>query len=190
MSVDEILHDFEKYSHFYKNGGITVSGGEALLQLPFVLELFKKAKQRNIHTCLDTSAACYRGSNINMYKELLSYTNLVLLDIKHIDDEKHIKLTNYTNKYVLEFAELLNQLMIPTIVRHVLIPTITDDENDLKKLRNFIDNLNNVMHIEILPYHIEGVKKWNDMGINYELSDIKEPTDEMIEKAEHILKGC
>lgn len=189
MSTDEILHDFEKYSHFYKNGGITVSGGEALLQLPFVLELFKKAKQRNIHTCLDTSAACYRGSHKEMYKELLRHTNLVLLDIKHIDDEKHIKLTKHTNKYVLEFAELLNELLIPTIIRHVLIPTITDDEQDLRNLRNFIDNFKNIIDIEVLPYHTKGIKKWKDMGIKYELSEIKEPTDEMIEKVEHILKS-
>ncbi|MCD4827772.1 MAG: pyruvate formate lyase-activating protein [Acholeplasmataceae bacterium] len=189
MSVEEVLHDFEKYSYFYKNGGITVSGGEALLQLPFVTELFKTAKERNIHTCLDTSAGCYRKTSINAYEELLKYTDLVLLDIKHMDDQKHMILTKSTNKHVLEFAVLLDQLKIPTIIRHVLIPTITDDDKDLKALRDFTDSLTNIVDIEVLPYHSKGIKKWNDMGILYELAHIKEPTEEMIDKAEYILKS-
>ena len=188
MSVDEVLHDFELYGHFYKNGGITVSGGEALLQLGFITELFKQAKLRNIHTCLDTSAGSYRPSNVAMYRELLKYTDLVLLDIKHINDQKHRILTKQSNKLVLEFAKLLDQVQAPTIVRHVLIPTITDDLKDLNDMRDFLDGLNNLIGIEVLPYHTTGIKKWEEMGIDYELADIKEPTIKEVEQVELILK--
>lgn len=188
LSVNEILHDFEIYSHFYKDGGLTVSGGEALLQLPFLIQLFKEAKKRNIHTCLDTSAGCYTINQIDMYKELLSYTDLVLLDIKHIDEQKHIILTSNSNKQVLEFARLLDELNVKTIIRHVLLPTINDNEIYLYKLREFLNTLNNLVGIEVLAYHKTGIKKWDEMGIKYELLDIKEPSKEIITKAELILK--
>lgn len=188
MSVNEILHDFEKYSHFYNNGGITVSGGEALIQLSFITALFKEAKQRNIHTCLDTSGGGYRTSNIANHLELLKYTDLVLLDIKHMNDEKHKVLTKRSNKSVLEFARLLDQEQVPTIIRHVLIPTITDDLKDLKDLRAFLDSLNNLIGIEVLPYHTKGIKKWEEMGFDYELITIKEPTDAMVKQVEEVIK--
>lgn len=188
MSVREVLHEFEIYGHFYKDGGITVSGGEALLQLPFLIELFKEAKNRNIHTCLDTSAGCYNPKQIDRYKELLSYTDLVLLDIKHIDDEKHMILTKSSNKFVLEFAKLLSDLKTKTIIRHVLIPTVNDDDIYLQRLREFLNNLDNLINIEVLPYHKKGIKKWNEMGIAYELLDIEEPTQKSLNNAELILK--
>jgi pyruvate formate lyase activating enzyme len=187
MTVEEVLHDFERYSHFYKNGGITVSGGEALLQIGFITELFKKAKERNIHTCLDTSAGCYNEKQIDLYKTLLSYTDLVLLDIKHIDDDEHMKLTKSSNKHVLKFASLLSELKVDTVIRHVLIPTINDQDIYLNQLRSFLDRLNNVKKIEVLPYHKKGIAKWEAMGLTYELKHIEEPTQEMIKKAEFIL---
>jgi len=187
MSVDEILHDFEMYSHFYKNGGLTVSGGEALLQLDFLINLFKEAKNRNIHTCLDTSAGCYDERYNHQYHELLKYTDLVLLDIKHIDDLEHIKLTKHSNQRVLAFAKLLSELNIKTIIRHVLLPTINDQDKYLLQFRAFLDTLNNVTKIEVLPYHKTGVKKWEDMGFEYELYHIDEPTDIEVQKAETIL---
>lgn len=187
MSVEEILHDFEKYSHFYRNGGLTVSGGEALLQLDFLIELFREAKHRNIHTCLDTSAGCYNDMQDDKYKELLSYTDLVLLDIKHIDDLEHIKLTKHSNYRVLCFAKLLSELNIKTMIRHVLLPTINDQEHYLQKLRSFLDQLSNIVKIEVLPYHKTGIKKWEDLGYEYELYHIEEPTDLDVEKAQYIL---
>ena len=187
LSVKEILHDFEKYSHFYKNGGLTVSGGEALLQLDFIIELFKEAKHRNIHTCLDTSAGCYNDKDDEKYKTLLSYTDLVLLDIKHIDDLEHIKLTKHSNYRVLSFARLLSDLNIKTVIRYVLLPTINDQKHYLLRLRNFLDQLANIVKIEVLPYHKTGIKKWEDLGYEYELYHIKEPTEIEVKFAEEVL---
>ncbi len=189
MSVDDILEDYQKYQRFYKKGGITVSGGEPLLQLPFLIELFTEAKQRGIHTCLDTSAACFNVKAQARFKELMNVTDLVLLDIKHIDPEKHEVLTGSTNTQVLEFARYLDELNVPVIIRHVLVPTISDDPTDLKKLRAFLDTLTNVVNIEILPYHTKGIMKWKELGLNYPLLGISEPKEELIQMAEGTLKA-
>ncbi|PKK96953.1 MAG: pyruvate formate-lyase 1-activating enzyme [Tenericutes bacterium HGW-Tenericutes-3] len=188
MTSSQILDDYQKYSHFYKKGGITVSGGEPLLQTPFLIELFQKAKAKGIHTCLDTSAACFTPKHQEAFKELMKYTDLVLLDIKHIDDQKHKKLTGSSNKQVLEFARYLDELKVKVAIRHVLVPTISDDLNDLKKLRSFLDTLTNVISIEVLPYHTKGISKWKELGFEYQLLSISEPTEESIENAEEILK--
>ncbi len=189
MSVSEIIEDYNKYKHFYKNGGITVSGGEPLLQINFLISLFKEAKALGIHTCLDTSAACYNSKQSSDFQMLMKYTDLILLDIKHIDNEKHILLTGSPNIQVLEFAEYLSQLSIPVIIRHVLVPSITDSIEDLKQLRTFLERLNNILDIEILPYHKYGINKWKEMGLIYPLQHIEEPSQEKIEIAEHILKN-
>ncbi|MDO9629216.1 MAG: pyruvate formate-lyase-activating protein [Acholeplasmataceae bacterium] len=188
MSVTQILSDYLKYKHFYKNGGITVSGGEPLLQMRFLICLFQEAKRLGIHTCLDTSAACFNEKQSNDFAELMKYTDLVLLDIKHIDNEKHIKLTGSPNFQVLSFANYLSEIKIPVVIRHVLVPTISNSETDLKQLRLFLETLKNVVNIEILPYHTHGIKKWKEMGLLYPLLDIPEPSHEEIEHAEHILK--
>lgn len=189
MTVSEILLDYKKYAHFYKKGGLTVSGGEPLLQLPFLVSLFKKAKEMGIHTCLDTSAACFNPKQQNQFKELMSYTDIVLLDIKHIDPIKHQKLTGSTNAQVLEFARYLDELRTKVIIRHVLVPTISDSEEDLTKLRSFLDTLTNIVNIEVLPYHTKGIAKWKQMGLVYPIPEIKEPDQMMIERAERILKN-
>jgi pyruvate formate lyase activating enzyme len=188
MTVLDVLEDYSKYQRFYKKGGLTVSGGEPLLQLDFLIDLFQEAKNRGIHTCLDTSAACYDPKKNERFLELMRYTDLVLLDIKHIDDEKHKKLTGSSNQQVLAFAQYLSELNQKTIIRHVLVPTLTDDEADLKKLRSFLDTLSNVVGIEILPYHQKGIIKWQQLGLNYPLKDILEPTEAQVKKAELILK--
>ncbi|MCF7930886.1 MAG: pyruvate formate lyase-activating protein [Acholeplasmataceae bacterium] len=188
MTTSQILEDYQKYSHFYKKGGLTVSGGEPLLQLPFLIELFKAAKQNGIHTCLDTSAASFNSKKQDNFKELMVYTDLVLLDIKHIDNQKHINLTGAPNTQVLEFARYLDELGVKVAIRHVLVPTFTDDTNDLVKLRSFLDTLTNVVSIEILPYHTKGISKWKELGFEYTLLGIKEPDADSIEKAELILK--
>ncbi|MFA5692192.1 MAG: pyruvate formate-lyase-activating protein [Acholeplasmataceae bacterium] len=189
MSVDEILKDYNRYRAFYKKGGLTVSGGEATLQLPFLTELFKKAKEKGIHTCLDTSAGTYNENRNKEFDELLRYTDLVLLDIKHIDNERHKWLVGVPNTNVLKFAKYLSDKQIPTRLRHILIPTINSSDNDLYNLREFNNTLKNIVGIDVLPYHRKGIAKWEQMGLKYELMDIKEPNDKLIKHAENILKS-
>lgn len=188
MTVNEVLTEYDKYRSFYKKGGLTVSGGEPLLQIHFLIELFKEAKKRDIHTCLDTSGGTYHLKNQSLVEELLVYTDLVLLDIKHIDEEKHHILTKNSNRQVLVFAKLLDEKKIPMVIRHVLVPTMTDVDEDLKRLRAFIDTLNNVIGIDVLPYHKAGIKKWQELGFKYPLEHIEEPTKDKIRHAEYILK--
>lgn len=188
MSVEEVLKDYNRYRAFYKKGGLTVSGGEATLQLPFLTELFKEAKKQDIHTCLDTAAGTFNPKREKEFEELLKYTDLVLMDIKHIDNEKHKWLTGVPNTNVLKFAKFLNKLNIPTILRYVLLPTINDSEEYLTGIRKFIDKLNNYIGIDVLPYHKGGINKWENLGIPYELYHIEEPTPELVEYAEKILK--
>lgn len=167
------------------HGGVTISGGEPLLQADFLIALFKKLKEVNIHTCLDTAGSVKITPQI---EELLSYTDLVLLDIKHIDNDKCISLTGTTNHNTLDFAKYLNKHKIPIWIRQVLIPGITNDENDLKKEKEFIDTLSVVQKIEILPYHDMGKFKWEECGEKYPLEGIPLPTNKEIEKTKEILK--
>lgn len=188
MTTDEILNDYKRYKAFYKGGGLTVSGGEATLQLAFLTELFKKAKAQDIHTCLDTSAGTFSEARIEAFDELLKYTDLVLLDIKHIDNEKHKWLVGVPNTNILKFAKYLDQKKVPTILRHILLPYINSQEEYLVKLRTFIDGLSNMIGIDVLPYHKQGIKKWEQMGLVYELPDTPEPTKDLVLYAEKILK--
>ncbi|KYG33354.1 pyruvate formate-lyase-activating protein [Alkalihalobacillus trypoxylicola] len=193
ISVDEIMNDLESYLPFIKasKGGITVSGGEPLLQPSFLIELFKECKKRGIHTTIDSSGGCFSREPKFMaeLEELLNYTDLILLDLKHIDEKKHRKLTGKTNRHILEFAELLSDKQIPVWIRHVLVPTINDNENDLRKLSAYIKTLNNVKKIEILPYHKLGVYKWEALGYRYPLEHIEPPSESSVEKANLILQG-
>lgn len=166
------------------NGGITVSGGEPLLQAKFVKELFKTLKEHGFHTALDTAGSIPINDDI---KELLKYTDLVLLDIKHIDDKKAIELTGLSNKNNLNFAKYLSENNKKMWIRQVLVPGITDDENDLKKLKEFISSLNGIEKVEILPYHNLGKYKWDELNVKYELENIKPPTTDEINKAKKIL---
>lgn len=189
MSVDEIFNDFSKYKSFYKTGGITVSGGEPLLQLPFLIELFKKFKSEGIHTCIDTSAACYNVRENDKFKELMEYTDLVLLDIKQINDEKHKVLVGSSNKKVLDFAKFLDELGVKVNTRHVLVPGVNDDLDDLITLRKFLDTLNNIVKIDVLGYHSKGQVKWEQMGLTYPLDGVREATKDDVKIAENILKS-
>ena len=184
-SLDEILNKIENYKNYIMpNGGVTVTGGEPLLQVHFLIELFKKLKEKNIHTCIDTSGMVDITEDI---KTLLNYTDLVLLDIKHIDPIKCKDLVGVSNERELKFAEYLSQNNIDMWIRQVLIPGYTDDENDLKKLKSFIDKLNSVKKVELLPYHNMGEYKWKKLGLNYDLKDVKAPTAEEVKKAKQIL---
>ncbi len=191
MSVDEIIQDLTSYLPFFKSsgGGITVSGGEPLLQLPFLIELFKECKKMGIHTTIDSSGGCYSTAPLfqEQLNELLSYTDLILLDLKHINRKKHIQLTGMANDHIIEFARFLSQREIPVWIRHVLVPGITDDEQDLNDLGDFIGTLKNVKKLEILPYHKLGVYKWETLGLDYPLKDIEPPSDTQVKEAYQIL---
>ncbi len=185
ITSDEILKQYDGLKEFLKNGGLTVTGGEPLMQIDFVTELFKKAREKNIHTALDTSGILFDGSE--KYDELIKYTNLVLLDIKHIDDNEHKKLTQHSNKTILEFAKYLDKNNVPMWIRHVVVPDITYKEEYLRELGKFIKTLKNVKKLEILPYHNMAIKKYEQLGIDYKLKNTPPLTKEEGIKAKEII---
>lgn len=190
MSVSEILEKYDGVKEFVKSGGLTVTGGEPLMQIDFVTELFKAAKAKNIHTALDTSGILFNKDNTAKIDELLKYTDLVLLDIKHINNEEHIKLTGLPNTNILEFAQYLSQKKLPMWVRHVVVPEITYNEKYLRELGEFIGKLRNVKALDVLPYHDMAIPKYENLGINYPLKDVKPLTKEEALKARgFILEG-
>jgi len=192
METDELLDKAERFRSYWKNeGGITVSGGEALLQIDFVTELFRKAHERNINTCLDTSAQPFTRQQpfFGKFEELMKVTDLILLDIKHIDSEEHKKLTGHPNENILDCARYLSDTGIPVWIRHVLVPGITDNDEYLRRTADFIKTLKNVEKVEVLPYHTLGAFKWKELGMNYPLEGVEPPTDERKKNAEDILRG-
>ena len=191
-TADEILDMAERYRAYWgKDGGLTVSGGEALLQIDFLLELFQEAKKRGMNTCLDTCGQPYTTEEpfFSKFEELMKYTDLVLLDLKHINSEEHKKLTGHPNENILDMAKYLSEHEIPVWIRHVLVPGVTDYDEYLKELRAFIDTLGNVQRVEVLPYHTFGEYKWEELGIPYTLKGVEPPTDERVQNAKQIL-GC
>lgn len=195
VSAKDAFNKAYKYKNYWKkngkpNGGITVSGGEPLLQIDFVTEFFKYAKEKGVHTTLDSSGSAFTREEpfFSKFNELLKYTDLVMLDIKHIDDEEHKKLTGHTNKNILDCARYLSEQGIPMWIRHVLVPGITDNDEYLKKTREFIDTLDTVMKVEVLPYHTLGEYKWKELGIPYKLEGVEPPTEERIQNAKKILE--
>lgn len=185
-NVDDLVSEIKRYIPYMKSsgGGVTVSGGEPLLQAKFVTTLFKKLKSSNIHTALDTAGSIPINSDI---EELLQYADLVLLDIKHIDDEKSKILTGLSNKNNLDFAKYLDAHNIPVWIRQVLVPGYTDDEKDLLDLKNFISTLSNVEKVEVLPYHDLGKFKWKELGFEYALDATRTANSEDLERAKKIL---
>ena len=189
-SPAEILKQALRYKRYWgKNGGITVSGGEALLQIDFVVELFRLAKENGIHTCLDTSGSPFTREEpfYSKFEKLIQVTDLFILDIKQMDNEVHRKLTGRTNVNILDMASALSDYGKSMWLRHVLVPGITDDEAQLKSLRTFADTLNTVERIEILPYHTIGVFKWKELGIPYALEGVLPPTEEQLIRARELL---
>lgn len=184
-TIDEILEKIMKYKSYIKasNGGITVTGGEPLLQVKFVKELFIRLKKEGFHTCIDTSGMIAITEDV---KETLKYTDLVLLDIKHIDDEKCKELTGLSNKKELEFARYLSENGNKMWIRQVILPGITDSKEDIIKLRQFVDTLNTVEKVEFLPYHSMGKFKWKNLGVNYELENLRDATMEDIKRVKEI----
>jgi len=186
ISVDELFDNILKYkSYIMPNGGFTASGGEPLLQPYFLISLFKKLKESGIHTAIDTSGMIEITDTV---KELLSLTDLVLLDIKHINSDKCKELTNFSNEKELAFARYLSDHNIPIWIRQVIIPGVTDSKEDLLELKQFIKSLNNVQNVELLPYHNLGEYKWNKLGLEYKLNGIRQANSDDIKKAKEILE--
>lgn len=190
MTPEEVLKKALCYKTYWKEkGGITVSGGEALLQIDFVTELFRLAKEKGVNTCLDTSGNPFSLEEPfkSKFDELMKYTDLFMLDIKHMDDAAHRKLTGQTNQNILEMAAYLSDHGKAMWIRHVLVPGITTDEDELHRLRSFLDTLKTVERVEVLPYHTLGVFKWKELGIPYQLEGVDPPTKEQIDRAKEIL---
>ena len=185
QSLDDIFDKIMRYKNYiYPRGGVTISGGEPLLQHKFLFELFTKLKKENIHTCIDTSGMVALTDDI---KKLINVTDLFLLDIKHINDEKCKDLVGRSNKLELAFARYLSDNNIPMWIRQVLVPGYTDDEEDLLKLRDFINSLKTVERVEILPYHNIGASKWKNLGLEYPLEGVRQADDKDIKRAKEIL---
>lgn len=172
---EEIIAQFEHNRSFYKNGGLTVTGGEPLMQIDFLIDLFTLAKEHDIHTCIDTSGITYNPKNapyIEKLDKLMTLTDLVMLDIKHIDPVKHKELTAQPNEGILAFVEYLADKDIPMWIRHVVVPGITDEEQYLYKLGQFIAPFKNLKVLDILPYHTMGTVKYEKLGMEYKLKDV------------------
>ena len=193
MAADELIGLYERNQAFYTTGGITVTGGEPLLQIDFLLELFDLAKKRGIHTCIDTSGITYRPGESSYNKKLdylMGLTDLVMLDIKHTDPKKHHILTGQDNAGILAFAEYLAQKKIPMWVRHVVIPGITDDPEHLKRLGRLIGRFPNLKALDVLPYHTMGIQKYRELGITYPLEGVEPmPKEKALEARQMILEG-
>ena len=192
MSVDEIIKMYKSKEQFYKNGGITCTGGEPLLQIDFLTELFEECKRQNIHTCLDTSGITFNESEDYLKKldRLLESTDLIMLDIKHIDQKEHLKLTSQDNTMILKFAQYVDSKGITLWIRHVVVPGITQNDEYLYRLGQFIATLKNIKALDVLPYHTMGVVKYENLNMDYPLKGV-EPLEksDAIKAREVILKG-
>lgn len=186
VTSDEILKRALRFKPYWgKDGGITISGGEPLLQIDFVIELFKKAKELGINTCIDTAGNPFTKEEpfFSKFEELMKYTDLLLLDLKEINPARHKDLTGFDNSNIIEMAKYLSEINKPVWIRHVLVPEHSDFDEDLDALGDFIDTLSNVDRVEILPYHTLGKFKWENLGIPYTLESISPPSAERIENA-------
>lgn len=174
-----------------KRGGITVSGGEPLLQIDFLLDLFRQAKAQGVHTCIDTAGNpfTYAQPFFSKFLELMEYTDLLLVDVKEMDPQRHKTLTGVPQDNTLEMLRCLDTLQKPVWIRHVLVPGVTDFDEDLYALRAFLDTLNNAERVEVLPYHTMGIFKWEKLGIPYPLEGVSPPDRERVENAKRILRA-
>jgi pyruvate formate lyase activating enzyme len=186
-TVEDILKEYETYKAFLKGGGITVTGGEPLVQLEFVTELFEEAKKREIHTCLDTSGITYREEQKEKYIRLLNSTDLVMLDIKQMDSIKHKQLTGFANDRILEFAKFISEQEVELWVRYVAVPGLTDQEEDLVKLGEFLAELKSLKALDVLPYHTMGISKYEQMKLEYPLKDVEAMDKEKAKEIRNII---
>lgn len=187
----QVINQALKYRPYWKdNGGITVSGGEPLLQIDFLIDLFTLAKENNVSTVIDTAGSPFtkEGEWFEKFNKLLDLTDLLIVDIKHIDDKEHTELTGKDGKNIREMINYLSDINKPVWIRHVLVPGITDNDEYLTKTSEYIKTLKNVKRVEILPYHSFGMYKWQDLGIEYPLKDVDQPTKERVQNAQKILE--
>jgi len=191
ISADELLARALRYKTYWgRDGGITVSGGEPLAQLDFMLEFFEKAKAAGVHTCIDTSGVTFtrHGSTFEKIQKLMDLTDLLLVDIKHIDEPAHRDLTAHGNENIIDFFRYLDEIHKPIWIRHVLVPGISDDDAALLRTRDFIRTLSNVERIDVLPYHAFALAKYEELGIDYALKNVQSPSKERVENANRILE--
>ncbi len=193
MEPEYIIEQYERNIGFYKGGGITVTGGEPLMQVDFLIDLFTLAKKKNIHTCIDTSGIAYNPDNADLVAKLdklMTLTDLVMLDIKHIDPEKHKDLTAQPNHNILAFVSYLDDHNIDMWIRHVVVPGITDDDKYLFDLGYFIGQFKNLKALDVLPYHTMGEKKYEQLGMEYKLKDTPAmDKNKVVDKKKVILDG-
>ena len=190
VTAEELLKEYDSYKEFLRSGGITATGGEPLAQPGFLAELFGAANSKGIHTCLDTSAGVFDPAHPEKIDGALRYTDLVMLDIKHIDDESHKRLTGVSNRNILAFAEHIRDLGIPVWIRHVVIPGITDGHDELFSLGEYLSTLTNIKALDVLPYHDMAKTKYAEMGLQYPLGDTPPLTkEEAIKARETIIAG-
>lgn len=188
-SVQEVLDKYLSLKEFCK-GGMTATGGEPLLQIDFLIELFHHAKKLNIHTTIDTSGICFNPENIEKIDKLLKYTDLILLDIKHIDDTEHKKLTGHSNRNILSFAKYLSEKNFPVWIRHVVVEGLTDKNEYLEQLGDFLSILKNIKALDVLPYHDMGKFKYKKLGIDYPLKNTLPLTKEQVLSARNKIIKC
>ena len=189
-SAQSLINEYQRNAAFYSKGGITVTGGEALMQIDFLLELFTLAKEKGIHTCLGTSGITYHEGDTPYRKKLdrlMELTDLVMLDIKHIDPDAHKVLTGHDNRRILAFARYLAEKNVPVWVRHVVVPGITDEPAALSRLGTFLGKLPNVKALDVLPYHIMGIRKYEELGIPYPLKGVEPATRMQAKQAKEII---
>lgn len=189
-TADELIKKALKYkSYWKKEGGITVSGGEPLLQLDFLCELLKKAKENGVHTTIDTAGNPFTREEpfFSKFCELMKYTDLVMLDLKEINPERHKNITGFENSNIIDMAKYLDEIKKPVWIRHVLVPETSDFDEDLDKLGTFIKSLSNVEKVEVLPYHTLGKFKWDNLGVKYRLDGIEPPSAERVKNAKEKL---
>lgn len=189
MSVEEILTKYDKVKEFV-TGGITITGGEPLLQLDFLIDFAKEAKKRGVHMCIDTSGGIYNEQNTRQdvkLRELFKYIDLVMLDIKHIDSKGHKELVGIKNERVLKFAKFLDAIGQEMWIRHVLVPGITMDDKLLFKLGMFIGELDHVIGVEVLPYHTMAIVKYENLNYDYPLKGVRPAEKKEAERARQII---
>ena len=187
ITVDEVLEIYNRNKSFYGKGGITATGGEPLLQIDFLTELFKRAKDEGIHTCVDTSGITFNPCDTEKMDALMKLTDLVILDLKMIDPVKHKALTGKDNRNILAFARYLKEKNIPMWISHVVVPGYTDSEEDLVKLGDFIAPLKNVKALNVLPYHTMGITKYEQLNIPYRLEGVEPMPADKAKKAKEII---
>lgn len=189
-TVEDLLSQYDSLKDFYKNGGITATGGEPLMQIDFLIELFEKAKEKGIHTCLDTSGIIFQRNNKDLlakFDRLMKVTDLIMLDIKHINPEEHQKLCKQPNENILDFAKYIDEKNITIWIRHVIVKDITLIDHYLDELGYFIGGLKNLKALDVLPYHNMGEVKYQNLGMEYPLKGMEPLTNEDAIKAREII---